>query len=131
MQYGNVKMLVDDYSHNQIVSARIKRWGVLPRTNITNRRNGPPSLINIVGYLGTKFRLPLRQGCMLPFHQLAIKWDGKLIRCCMDWNSEGVYGDLLFDSIANVRDRMKQLKQDLRKHLRTGMCVRCDDVGVV
>ena len=135
MQCPNVVMTIDDYSTDHRVIRLVEGWhtpeDMACRTTLYDRSKGPLSRINIVGYLHSKFTLPLRQGCKLPFHQLAVRFDGKALRCCTDWEGQGIYGDLTIDSIKDVRLRQIQIRDELLNSHRTGMCVRCDYMGAL
>lgn len=52
--------------------------------------NMSPELIKIKGYKVEE--MPMMKRCHLPFREMAIKHDGTVAICCMDWQREGIMG---------------------------------------
>jgi radical SAM protein with 4Fe4S-binding SPASM domain len=68
--------------------------------------------------------------CMLPFRDLNIWADGKVVLCCEDWNEEFVVGDLNTQTIREIWHG-PELTEVRRKHrARQGhavsLCAKCD-----
>jgi radical SAM protein with 4Fe4S-binding SPASM domain len=74
--------------------------------------------------------LPMMKRCHLPFREMAIKHDGSVAICCMDWQREGIMGkfpEMTYEQIWNsepfnlVRAMLYEKRRDL-----LNPCDRCN-----
>lgn len=72
---------------------------------------------------------PLRRTCTIPFREVAIRWDGKVAICCMDWRGEYICGDVNVRSLRSIWEgpefrAARAMLQD--KDRNFDPCAKCD-----
>lgn len=93
----------------------------------SNAGNGDPKVMAEYG-VG-----PPRDGkCARPFREYVITFDGKVILCCHDWNTEAIIGDLEKQTLSEIwygnehRRHLRYLYEGDRHH---APCNKCDYHG--
>ncbi len=134
MKNPNVGIVVNDYSCGGYELKRMKHWKLAESERKRTRFNHkiePSSIYNSCGFLETKFVLPLKQFCMLPFQVLPIGADGKGILCCNDWHDTSDIGNVKTDTLREIwQSKVMETQRDLlRKGVREEICSKCDHLG--
>jgi hypothetical protein len=80
------------------------------------------------GTIQVKKKLPLTVSCERPFSHIHIKWDGRMILCCNDWEGQHILGDIRETTIVNAYNSpaAESLRRMLDSGHRTGLCAKCD-----
>jgi len=90
----------------------------------------PQYLANLPGY---KVKiLPMEENCARPYRELVITWNGNVVICCHDWQSESVLGNLADTNLDDIWWGKKHLSilRSLHDKDRTGVpCNKCDYSG--
>jgi len=114
------------------VDAFIKKWTSLVdsitfqdytnRGETTGRLNETKDGYHTVG----------RRACPQIWQRIVVTWDGKVVMCCRDWNSENVLGELDYSRGRDLESFWsgKKLKKIRRLHLRRDVdkitaCAKC------
>ncbi len=101
----------------------------------TNERNFFRSLNNQAGntnpdLIQIKNDMPQKKKCHLPFREIAIKFDGSVMMCCMDWQREAIMGQFpeqTYKQIWNgpLFDKVRKMLYQGRRDLLSP-CDRCN-----
>ncbi len=134
MRWPNVDLVVNDYTSNQRILERMSSWSVSPeeaRRSRFVRKPQPNSITNLGGHMPSRFRLPLRQSCIIPFREMSIVSSGECVVCCSDWKREHVMGDVRMNSLQEIwcDEPLAEVRASLMNNVRPGLCAKCDDMG--
>jgi len=91
----------------------------------------PEYLANLPEYKLRK--LPMKQRCARPFHELVVTYDGNVVICCHDWQAENVLGNVFDNTLEEIwwgKEHWKILRS-LYKKDRANLtpCYKCDYKG--
>jgi hypothetical protein len=133
MRWPNVDLAVNDYTADQRVLEKIRRWQIAPEEQRRSRfvcKPQPVSITNL-GHMPSRFRLPLRQSCIIPFRELSIVASGECVICCSDWQKEQVVGDVRESSLREIwgGEALREVRTELTNNVRGGLCAKCDEMG--
>jgi radical SAM protein with 4Fe4S-binding SPASM domain len=70
-----------------------------------------------------------RGGCNLPWNQMAVMWDGRVVPCCYDYDGKYVLGNVREQSLMDIwRDEpMAALRREFEsKKVSNALCVNCE-----
>jgi len=126
----------DFYKHHPKVWAYVgSEVAYIVSIDNTNQRDFFRSMNNQAGNLDPKFgydvgELPMMKRCHLPFREMAIKYDGAVAMCCMDWQREGIMGKFPTSSYKQIWNNqaynmVRNLLYDKRRDLLSP-CKRCN-----
>lgn len=129
----NVDLVVNDYTADQRVLGKIRSWHIASEERCRSRfvcKPQPNSITNL-GFMPTRFRLPLRQACNVPFRELSIIATGECVLCCSDWQKEHVVGNVGASSLKEIwcGEPLQEVRAKLMDNRREGLCAKCDDIG--
>ncbi|MCL2891415.1 radical SAM/SPASM domain-containing protein [Brenneria tiliae] len=131
IQYADI--LVNDYTKEKKVENKIVKW----ERDISDRiiiveRNNDEVLTNRAGNIKGCGRTELNNSCVKPFTELTITFSGTVVLCCQDWMEEAVIGDVNYQSIREIwhSKKLNEIRNQLRKGNRVGICKKCDFIGV-
>ena len=87
--------------------------------------NTSPELIKRDGY--TLEKLPLMKRCHLPFREMAIRHDGTVPICCMDWQKEMIMGKFPETSLKEIWEgKIFRMTRSLLFNKRRDLLNPCD-----
>ncbi len=129
----NVDLVVNDYTADQRVLEKVRGWDTSPEERRRSRfvcKPQPNSITNLA-HMPTRFRLPLRQSCIIPFRELSVLASGECVVCCSDWRREQVVGDVRESSLREIwcGEALREIRAQLMDNVRAGLCARCDEMG--
>lgn len=107
----------------QMTAQKIRIETRSSRRSSSNRPGDPLAL-------GT--RRPLSQFCELPFRQIVVRPDGKVVLCSQDHLNQQVMGDATSSSVASIwfNERYEGVRRELLARSRKGkICEQCDFRG--
>ena len=133
MQWPNVDLVVNDYTVDQRILEKVGNWHIAPEERRRSRfvcKPQPVSITNL-GHMPSRFRLPLRQSCIIPFRELSIVASGQSVICCSDWQKEQVMGDVRESSLREIwcGEALQEVRAELMNNVRAGLCGKCDEMG--
>ena len=125
-------VIVNDYSRDQSVAARVQALGTSKQGLIVLKRDPDATLTNRAGNLPDRPARKLNKFCVRPFHELFIAHNGKAVLCCQDWGFEAVVGDVTTTPLREVwtGSELARVRASLMRRERSGLCAKCDFPGV-
>jgi radical SAM protein with 4Fe4S-binding SPASM domain len=70
-----------------------------------------------------------RGGCNLPWNQMAVMWDGRVVPCCYDYDGKYLLGDVREKSLIDIwlDEPMAALRREFEsKNVSNALCVNCE-----
>jgi radical SAM protein with 4Fe4S-binding SPASM domain len=70
-----------------------------------------------------------RGGCNLPWNQMAVMWDGRVVPCCYDYDGKYLLGDVREKSLIDIwlDEPMALLRREFEsKNVSNALCVNCE-----
>jgi MoaA/NifB/PqqE/SkfB family radical SAM enzyme len=112
-----------DVELDDTIEDRISHWLPSNKKYVANRYQG-------------EFHYPLFSGlCKDLFIRLVLTVDGKVMPCCLAWDTSNLFGDLLTESLEDIwynrkylDARSRFLKNDVRPQDQS-ICFRCNNFG--
>lgn len=68
-------------------------------------------------------------GCTLPWNQMAVMWDGRVVPCCYDYDGKYVLGKMPEETLMDIweGEAMSSLRRELMsKQVKNALCVNCE-----
>jgi MoaA/NifB/PqqE/SkfB family radical SAM enzyme len=97
-------------------------------------KGGGEDFTNRAGYVQhkeEKFSLPIKAACSKIEKKIDVRFDGKVVMCCLDYYALHPIGDIKEDNIIDIwygqirRKQIEDLNQGLRKNYK--LCAGCSD----
>ncbi|SIO95746.1 radical SAM/SPASM domain-containing protein [Vibrio spartinae] len=127
------ELIVNDYTDDKVIINEIGKWeNTISDNLIFITRNDYENLTNRAGNIGGKEKVFLKNSCVKPFTEFTITFSGTVVLCCQDWTEEAIIGDLNHQSILEIwnSNNLNEIREQLKKGNRIGICEYCDFVGV-
>lgn len=70
-----------------------------------------------------------RGGCNLPWNQMAVMWDGRVVPCCYDYDGKYVLGNVREKSLLEIwqDEPMAALRREFdSKNVKNPLCINCE-----
>ncbi len=120
-------MILDD--NKEDVNNFIKKWSkISDSVRVYPPNDWAGGVKNIINT--TPFKINRRWPCFFLFSNITIDVEGNVIMCCRDYESTVVFGNLLKQSIKEIRNSEKfkrLLKMQLNRDYNTAVCKDCDN----
>lgn len=58
----------------------------------------------------------VRRYCNRTIHSITVLWDGRVCTCCLDYDGALIFGDLNKESLSEIIEKMKPIREAHKKH---------------
>ena len=134
---NNVFLYVKTVDHGQSIELKQKFFSDFEKISSLCKiesLHGLSDPLNSNFTLGTKQEFPAtpRICCPIPFYSTVIRWNGKVVNCCVDWSNATEVGDVGIDSLADIWNG-ERLRKFRLMHLRgkRWMNAACGKCGII